>query len=75
MKIPAAGADQLIIAGQAILGLHPDAPEDLLASRDADLYPLGNPEAADLIDGSIRSRRVGAPRDDRKTGPATPPLP
>lgn len=46
--------DELIIIGsQAILGAYPDAPEALLVSAEADVYPKNYPERADLIDGSI----------------------
>lgn len=49
-----AEADELVIIGsQAILGLYPNAPSELLVSQEADLYPLAQPEKADLIDGSI----------------------
>ncbi|MBN1419066.1 MAG: hypothetical protein JXP34_09835 [Planctomycetes bacterium] len=56
--IRAAGAiarvDEFVIIGsQAILGVFPDAPEDLLTSREVDLYPLRECEKSDLIDGSI----------------------
>lgn len=34
------GDDELIIVGsQAILGQFPDAPEEMLISREADIYP------------------------------------
>ena len=49
-----AGVDELVIVGsQAILGQYPDAPEELLVSQEADVYPASAPEEADLIDGSI----------------------
>ena len=56
--IRAAGAiaevDELIVIGsQAILASLPEAPEELLASREADLYPAEEPDKAILIDGSI----------------------
>ena len=56
--ILAAGAisgddDIVVIGSQAILGLFPSAPEELLVSREADVYPRTYPERADLIDGSI----------------------
>ena len=35
----------------AILGAYPDAPEELLISREVDTYPAAVPERADLIDG------------------------
>ena len=49
-----AEADELIILdSMAILGAYPDAPEELLISREVDTYPAAVPERADLIDGSI----------------------
>jgi hypothetical protein len=56
--IRAAGAiaesDQIVVFGsQAILGYLPAAPEQLLVSQEADVFPLDHPEKADLIDGSI----------------------
>lgn len=46
--------DELIVVGsQAILGQFPDAPGELLASNEVDLYPKHHPERADLIDGTI----------------------
>lgn len=49
-----AGDTELIVVGsQAILGRYPDAPAELLASADVDLYPRHFPERSDLIDGSI----------------------
>ena len=43
----------VIIGSQSILGAFPNAPETLLQSIEADLYPLHRPDLADLIDGSI----------------------
>jgi len=49
-----ADEDHLIIVGsQAILGQFPEAPEVLLRSVGADLFPRDAPEKADLIDGSV----------------------
>lgn len=46
--------DELVIVGsQSILGRYPDAPAELLVSKEADLYPKNKPERSDLIDGSI----------------------
>lgn len=46
--------DELVVIGsQAILGSFPDAPDVLLRSIEADLYPRNNPEKADLIDGAL----------------------
>lgn len=46
--------DEIVVIGsQAILGQFPDAPDALLVSREADIYPRNNPERADEIDGSL----------------------
>jgi Nucleotidyltransferase of unknown function (DUF6036) len=48
------GDDELIIIGsQAVLGQYPRAPDVLLVSVEADLFPKNKPELADLIDGTI----------------------
>lgn len=48
------GKDRFIVVGsQALLGQFPHAPEELLVSREADIYCPGDPAATDLIDGSI----------------------
>lgn len=56
--IRAAGAiaqdrEIVIIGSQAILGLYPDAPAALLASMEADVFPLNHPKRADKIEGAI----------------------
>jgi hypothetical protein len=56
--IRAAGAitnaqDLVVIGSQAILGQFPDAPGELLVSKEADIFPRDEPESGDLIDGSI----------------------
>lgn len=43
----------VVIGSQAVLGQFPDAPTALLASMEADLFPLNYPERADLVDGAI----------------------
>lgn len=43
----------VVIGSQAILGQFPQAPVALLASAEADMFPLHHPERADLIDGCI----------------------
>ena len=43
----------VIIGSQSVLGQFPNAPVALLASMEADVYPLSRPERADLIDGAI----------------------
>lgn len=45
--------DIVVIGSQAILGQFPDAPDSLLASVEADVYPRDAPERSDLIDGAI----------------------
>lgn len=48
------GQDELVvIGGQAILGSVDDPPESMLASLEADMYPLHDPASADLIDGAL----------------------
>jgi hypothetical protein len=56
IRAAAAVTDQyelVIVGSQSILGAYPDAPDDLLRSMKADMYPLHRPELADLIDGAI----------------------
>lgn len=43
----------IIIGSQAILGSLPNAPEELLLSREADIYPEDAPDKSILIDGAI----------------------
>jgi hypothetical protein len=43
----------VVIGSQAILGQYPDAPESLLVSIEADLYPRHAPERSDLVDAAI----------------------
>lgn len=43
----------VVIGSQSVLGQFPDAPMDLRASMEADVYPRNHPERADLIDGAI----------------------
>jgi uncharacterized nucleotidyltransferase DUF6036 len=43
----------VVVGSQAILAQYPDAPEDLLGSNEADIYPMEHPELADEIDGAI----------------------
>jgi hypothetical protein len=48
------GSNCLVIVGsQAILGSAPDAPAELLASMEADMWPEDDPSKAELIEGSI----------------------
>ena len=49
-----AGDDEIVVIGsQAILGRFPDAPAELVVSKDVDVYPRNRPERADLVEGSI----------------------
>ena len=43
----------VIIGSQALLGEHPDAPEQLLVSIEVDIYPRTKPEDSILVDGAI----------------------
>lgn len=45
--------DLVVIGSQAILATHPDAPQDLLFSMEADVYPRGLPDRAPAIDAAI----------------------
>jgi hypothetical protein len=46
--------DEIIVIGsQSILGSYPDAPEELLVSIEADVYPRNHRDRWELIDGSI----------------------
>lgn len=48
------GDPEIVIFGsQAVLAQFPDAPEELLRSTEADVFPKNRPELADLVDGSI----------------------
>lgn len=48
-----ANDDLVIIGSQALLGAFPDAPSELLTSMEADMYPLNDPDASEMIDGAI----------------------
>lgn len=48
----------IVIGSQAILGTYPDAPEDLLVSVDADVFPKEKPSDSILIDGAIGERSM-----------------
>jgi hypothetical protein len=48
--------DLVIVGSQAILGSIPDAPiraPELVRSLEADMYPLNQPDLADLIEGAL----------------------
>lgn len=56
IRASAAVADDthiVVVGSQAILGEHPDAPNSLLVSMEADVYPKHDPENAIVIDGAI----------------------
>jgi hypothetical protein len=56
LRAAAAIADErefVVIGSQAVLGQFPRAPEALLGSIEADLYPRHAPGKSDLIDGAI----------------------
>jgi len=50
-----AGEGVVIVFGsQSILGQHPDAPDELRQSMEADIAPgSGDPDVADRIDGAL----------------------
>lgn len=43
----------IVIGSQAILGQYPAAPDSLLMSIEADVYPRYAPERSDVVDGAI----------------------
>lgn len=45
--------DIVVIGSQAILGTHPDAPDELLQSMEADVFPRDAPELSIVIDGAM----------------------
>lgn len=45
--------DIVIIGSQAILGSFPDAPDELLQSMEADVFPRDVPERSIVIDGAM----------------------
>jgi hypothetical protein len=48
------GEEEFVVVGsQAILGTYPDAPEELLRSMEADVYPRRAPDKAIDIEGSL----------------------
>jgi hypothetical protein len=50
----ASGENEFIVIGsQAILGSFPDAPEALLQSQEADLYPRHDVDKIDLVEGAL----------------------
>lgn len=50
----AVGESEFVVVGsQSILGSHPDAPEALLRSQEADIYPRRAPDKAVFIEGAL----------------------
>jgi Nucleotidyltransferase of unknown function (DUF6036) len=45
--------DVTVIGSQAVLGAFPEAPEELLVSNEADVFPTHHPERGELIDATI----------------------
>jgi hypothetical protein len=45
--------DLVVIGSQAILAQYPQAPQGLIMSVEADVFPIDEPERADEIDGAI----------------------
>jgi hypothetical protein len=45
--------DLIIVGSQAILGQFPNAPEELLVSKEADVFPRNRIERSDMIDSTI----------------------
>ena len=43
----------IVIGSQSILGQYPNAPDSLLVSIEADVYPRYAPERSDIVDGAI----------------------
>ena len=50
--------DIVVVGSQAILGTYPDAPDELLVSMEADVFPRDRPEDSILIDGGIGERSI-----------------
>ena len=56
LRASAAGSNEreiVVIGSQAVLGQFPDAPEALLTSIEADVFPRHAPDKSLLIDGAI----------------------
>src|SRR5437763_6968638 len=49
----AGDSDIVIVGSQAILGQFPDAPDSMLVSREADVFPRNHPERSIEIDGAL----------------------
>jgi hypothetical protein len=56
------GEDEFVVIGsQAVLGSFPAAPDTMLRSMEADVYPLHRPEKADEIDGNLGDGSISMP--------------
>ena len=56
LRAASAVADErefVVIGSQAVLGQFPSAPDSLLVSIEAEIYPRHAPQKSDLIDGAI----------------------
>lgn len=51
-------SDIVVIGSQAILASFPEAPNELLASVEADVFPRDRPSDSILIDGAIGERSI-----------------
>jgi hypothetical protein len=48
------GESEFVVVGsQSILGSYPHAPDALLRSQEADIYPRGAPDRASVIEGAL----------------------
>ncbi len=50
--------DIVIIGSQAILGSYPEAPDELLVSVEADVFPRDRPADSILVEGAIGERSL-----------------
>ena len=48
----------MVIGSQSILAQFPNAPSDLLASMEADVFPLHRPDLSIQVDGAIGERSI-----------------
>jgi hypothetical protein len=61
IRAAAANADTteiVVIGSQAIPDSYPQAPEELLVSNEADVFPRDRPQDSILIDGAIGERSL-----------------
>ena len=57
----------VVIGSQAIVGVYPGAPDEMLLSIEADIYPKNKPERWELIDGAIALYPTPRPEVPRVT--------